>query len=340
MRQYPSEDWMPVAMWVLNHSLSEAKRNEILSGLERVFGVYTAAGVSADQRSTRIVQLLRDLQDALADDGHDDSLARVFRIPDNIRQRAILRAKGNLPVSALRRILLLRAHYAELDALELLPRQVGVAQLLPKHAIPGVASTIEHEQWSGRLGTLALVRGKPGSSDTAASWEQIRQRVVGRAGFASTVVTDLSGVDELTSETLASRQREIVRRIAEFWDIVRDSDGIDLTALSEGELVQSAGGKSLARSRRTRLSDVVATGLLSPGDRLVWERRNKGDEFRVTVTGDGQLELKDGTRVSSPSAACEAVAGSRAQALDAWKRLSDGASLRSIWKIYERRFTR
>ncbi len=342
LRQYPSEEWMPVAMWVLTQPLSDVQRNDALSGLERVFGVYTAAGVSADQRSVRVVQLLRALQDAQSDARRGDTaLANAFRIPDDIRQRAILRIKGSLPTSKVRKILLLRAHYAQLGALELPPRQLGIAQLVPSDAMPGVAPNVDREQWAGRLGTLALVRGESIKADRAGSWEHIRQRIVPQAGMSPSIVTDLSNIDELTSEALGTRHEEIVRLIARFWDIVHDSDGVDLPALTEGELVRSTvGGNSLARSRRILLSDVVARGLLSPGDELVWARPTKGDEFRVTVTGAGQLQLKNGTTVNSPTAACEAVAGSRAAALDVWKRSSDGQSLRSLWKTYARRFAR
>ncbi len=88
-----------------------------------------------------------------------------------------------------------------------------------------------------------------------------------------------------------------------------------------------------------RLADVVATGIISPGDTFTWRRRNLGNVYVVTISPGGTIVLPDGQEVSSPSAAVAALTGtSSAAALDVFVRESDGKKLRDLWDSYRSRF--
>jgi hypothetical protein len=93
--------------------LRESERIRVLTGLERVFGAYTAAGESSGARGTRMVHILRGVEGVRDQSAvwvglgalGTDRIDAVFRVPDDIRQRAILRLKGQLPKSSVRKTL-------------------------------------------------------------------------------------------------------------------------------------------------------------------------------------------------------------------------------------------
>ncbi len=105
---------------------------------------------------------------------------------------------------------------------------------------------------------------------------------------------------------------------------------MDLSLLSSSELEAAVDKRSAARGRQVRLADVVATGIISPGDTFVWRRRNLGNVYVVTISPEGTIVLPDGQHVSSPSAAVSALTGNgSAAALDVFVRESDGKKLRA-----------
>lgn len=339
LRQYPSDEWKSVAMWTLTSPFGEAERSRILSGLERVFGVYTTAGVSADIRGNRVIQILKDLEEFSGRTTHrTNTLEEAFRISDDIKQRAVLRLKGQLPRSGLRKILLLRAHYASVGDITGMPRRLAVAQFVTAKIAVGVQGNLDVELWRGRLGSMCLVNGKVTRFEQADSWDQFRAMIRPEANTVLSPVVDVSAMPTITHGELMDRQNELVKLIAGFWDIERDSDGVYLPTLDEEQLIRSTSGRHMPRSRRIRLVDVIRTGILDPGDVLVWDRVGKGEEYRASVTPNGELQLADGATVSSPSAASAAVSGTSTRALDVWKRSTDGKSLRDMWQIYEKRF--
>ncbi|KRF17675.1 hypothetical protein ASG90_04760 [Nocardioides sp. Soil797] len=83
--------------------------------------------------------------------------------------------------------------------------------------------------------------------------------------------------------------------------------------------------------RRNRLSLLVETGALSPGDTLVWRRPRSGEEFTATITDDGQIRLDDGTVHDSPSGAGKALNGYDANGWTNWRIERTGESLRDAW---------
>ncbi|MET8753429.1 CBS domain-containing protein [Streptomyces sp. NPDC004667] len=65
----------------------------------------------------------------------------------------------------------------------------------------------------------------------------------------------------------------------------------------------------LIEGRRVLVSDLVHAGLLSAGTRLTFRQRRSGQEHLAQVTADGRIELSDGQRFKSPSAAAAAATG-------------------------------
>jgi len=74
----------------------------------------------------------------------------------------------------------------------------------------------------------------------------------------------------------------------------------------------SGGGAALSTTidgRRVRLTDLLDSGLISPGTPLIWERRRLGQTFRASFTDNGSIQLDDGRSFSSPSRAAMEAAG-------------------------------
>ncbi|WP_158073003.1 restriction system modified-DNA reader domain-containing protein [Streptomyces kebangsaanensis] len=74
------------------------------------------------------------------------------------------------------------------------------------------------------------------------------------------------------------------------------------------------------------LGPLLDAGLLEPGQRLVWRRRNLAQRYLAYVTPEGRLRLDDGRIYDSPSGACDAVAHCKVNGWDAW-RTGEGVSL-------------
>ena len=61
--------------------------------------------------------------------------------------------------------------------------------------------------------------------------------------------------------------------------------------------------------RRVRLTDLIDAGLVSPGSRLIWERRRLGQTYRGWLTDNGSIQLDGDGSFSSPSRAAMEAAG-------------------------------
>ena len=59
--------------------------------------------------------------------------------------------------------------------------------------------------------------------------------------------------------------------------------------LLDPDLEAAVDKRSAARGRQVRLADVVATGIISPGDTFVWRRRNLGSVYVVTISAEGTM---------------------------------------------------
>ena len=149
------------------------------------------------------------------------------------------------------------------------------------------------------------------------------------------LTAELANIAECTPQTLQYRQDEMVRLIADHWNIRYDADDTDLSTLNEETLNVKATASS-PTSKRVSIAQVLEAGLLIAGETLVWERPRKGERWVATVTSEGKLRMDDGREDATPTAAARAVGGSSA-GLTVWKRTSNGQKLSDVWKAYRLR---
>lgn len=337
LRQYPASDWKPAAMSVLRLDVPQEGKADLLKRLERMYGANYMAKVSPGKREKRLVRAMRALDDDVRPVEHAD---RIFSVGDDVRLRVVARLKSSLTKKADGKILLYRALMALDGRIPTLPRATTAIQALPPAPIDGIDPKTPLEAWSMRLGGLALSAMKPRDVRTAGNWSAINDKLRSTRGIGKTVVASFPGADTLDDRALQERHGRLVELVADYWDIRRDSDHVDLTRMTEEELGRNMEGKSGGRTKLVRLADVVDSGIIAPGDVFVWRRPNIGDEYSVTVTDSGRLELSDGTSVASPSAAVRALTGTSAAAFDVFVRESDGKKMRELWDTYRRRFSK
>ncbi|MEV7851051.1 CBS domain-containing protein [Streptomyces sp. NPDC088183] len=84
-----------------------------------------------------------------------------------------------------------------------------------------------------------------------------------------------------------------------------------MTDSTVGDREENSPGRAsyLFEGRRVRVSDLVDAGLLAAGARLTFRRKRSGEAHLARVTTDGRIELSDGRRFTSPSAAAAAASG-------------------------------
>ena len=64
-----------------------------------------------------------------------------------------------------------------------------------------------------------------------------------------------------------------------------------------------------ASTASRRIKTLIDAGLLTPGQKLTWHRRNRGEVHEATVTADARLRLADGSVHATASAAASHLAG-------------------------------
>ena len=94
---------------------------------------------------------------------------------------------------------------------------------------------------------------------------------------------------------------------AKIW-VSRDAPDVFHAVL---DLARTASGTWPPResSKPGPIKDLIDAGLLSPGQRLTWHRRNKAETYLATVTADARLRLADGSVHNSASGAAAYIAG-------------------------------
>ena len=334
LRLYDSSDWKPAAMSVLRAQRGDEETTSLLLLLERVYGTAVAARLNPSSRTARVIEFIGALEDG-------ESLNVACSVPDTVRHRAAETISRPLPQSSIRKVLLYHAMVAEHGSFPTrLPRSMGVLCGLPSSHIRGVDEDIDLRAWNKRLGSFILSTIKSRTVSQAPDWDTVvraTHRVMTLGEFAVGSLPSTGG--EIHATDLEKRQRYLTQLILDYWDIRRDSDGVDLSVLSSADLEAAVDKRSAARGRQVRLADVVATGIISPGDTFVWRRRNLGNVYAVTISPEGTIVLPDGQEVASPSAAVTALTGtSSAAALDVFVRESDGKKLRDLWDSYRSRF--
>lgn len=79
-----------------------------------------------------------------------------------------------------------------------------------------------------------------------------------------------------------------------------------------------------------RMQYFFEAGLLKPGDKLIWERRNNDECHTATVDAQGHFHLEDGEVFETPSGAARHLAGYDVSGWRVWARESDRTSLRDL----------
>jgi len=334
LRLYEASDWKPAAMAILSVERSDEEVASLMSSLERLYGTAVAARLVPSSRESIIAKFIAAVEDG-------ESITAACAVSDDTRHRAAKTLSSALPQSSLRKVLLYHAMVADQGGFPArLPRSLGVLAGLPATAIRGVAADVDPRIWNRRLGGLVLTTIKSRTVNQAPDWDTVSRALHEAPTVGALIVGTLpSDRGEISTAALELRQTHLTRSILGYWDIRRDSDGVDLSLLSSSELEAAVDKRSAARGRQVRLADVVATGIISPGDTFVWRRRNLGNVYVVTISAEGTIILPDGTDVASPSAAIKKLTGnSSAAALDVFVRESDGKKLRDLWDKYRSRF--
>ncbi|PLS30497.1 hypothetical protein Uis1B_1642 [Bifidobacterium margollesii] len=365
LNDYPADDWKPVAMWALVHSIRNLgalgvsafadggahshasgsksgetldlhdldRLNGVLGALERVSGIDMLNHQTTLYRRTRFASAIRDL-----DKRRSLQQIRWFNISDDERRRALAHLRGELPLNdEVRRLLLIRANEQKDGGRIIRPRSLRVLRLVPERVgkESSFASWSEsvRDYWAERLGNLVISQTSEKQVEKLDDYTQRRDQMLVHAGSRRFPLTEqLVNIAEMTPKTLQWRQDEMVRLIADYWDIRYDAERVDLSELSEEHLVERT---KIHRpsSRRVTIAQVLDAGLLVAGETFEWVRPRKGERWVATITDDGRMRMEDGTEYPSPTAAARAVGGSSA-GLNVWKRTSNGQKLSDIWKTY------
>ncbi|OXN00811.1 GmrSD restriction endonuclease domain-containing protein [Bifidobacterium vansinderenii] len=360
LNDFPTGEWRPVAMWALTNvgglaeavtaadddatgangliGLSEKRQRKLvklLTALERVTGVDNLARQSSSMRRTRVVQILKDLRKS-----KDLDKSTGFAIGDDERKTALARLRGELQATGtLKKLLLLRANDQRAGMRIVRPRSINVVRILPERIGPNSSfaawpeATRDH--WVDRIGNLVLTSTNEQMIAKLDSYAPRAERILAQhKSLKYPLTAELESVRELTPDVLERRQEEIVHLIAEYWRIRFDADKVDLTTLSEDHLTRG-GRRATNGSKRITIGQVIDAGLLVPGETLVWKRPRLGQEWIATVTRDGRLQLEDGSKHATPTAAARAASGKASGAgLDVWRRQSNGQKLSEIWQTY------
>jgi len=98
-------------------------------------------------------------------------------------------------------------------------------------------------------------------------------------------------------------------------------------ALGLPRLTVRVGGSGLGRRRS--LVDIVAAGLLQPGQIVTWHRASLKQTHAATVTANGLLRTVDGETYATPDSCATALAGYPTKGWKNW-RTEDGVSLQEL----------
>lgn len=125
-----------------------------------------------------------------------------------------------------------------------------------------------------------------------------------------------------------------MRELSEAWGLRYDSDGDDLAALSENELLATRMQEraDVEDGEVQSIGALVDAGRLSPGALLRWERPNLGVVYEATVSAEGRLRLADGREFDTPSRAAKEAAG--IEHVNGWRvwRTASGKTLSDLWR--------
>ena len=310
--------------------------HDVLAALERVTGVDSLNRQTPLNRRTRAASTIRDL-----DKNHTIQQIRGLLITDEDRRNALAHLRGDLQTSpAMKKLLLVRANEQRAGHRITRPRSLNALPIMPEQVASDSSfaswSEATRDHWVNRIGNLALSQANDKQIAGLASYTDRRDRMLLSASSKRFPLTaELADIADCTPQTLQYRQDETIRLIADYWNIRYDAERNDLSTLSE-ESLRVTDTSTSPTSKRVSIAQVLAAGLLIPGETLVWDRPRKGERWVATVTAEGKLRLDDGSEYSTPTAAARAVGGGSA-GLTVWKRTSNGQKLSDVWKAYRLR---
>ncbi|UGQ11287.1 hypothetical protein LO772_31545 [Yinghuangia sp. ASG 101] len=144
----------------------------------------------------------------------------------------------------------------------------------------------------------------------------------------------MSRTIRVDDDVFAALQERAVPLVDTPNSVLRKLLGLDPDPTVTGDDEDDATALTVPRlaGRDKRLAAYLETGVLKPGDRLVWHRRNHRTTYYATVLADGNLrvELPDepARTYGSPSAAASDLAGNPQNGLKVWRLgAADGPTL-------------
>jgi hypothetical protein len=79
------------------------------------------------------------------------------------------------------------------------------------------------------------------------------------------------------------------------------------------------------------VKDLIDSGVLKVGDRLIWKSRIQNSEHEAVVLSNGTLKTNDGTVHKSPTGALKHLNGNKpVDGWNAWRLAKDGSSLSKL----------
>lgn len=362
LRDYPTRDWKPVAMWILVHTLGQlqdpdvqvfansAKENantaqirdgvklcEVLRALERVTGIDSLNMESQLHRRVRACTVIRDLRKGLA-------VQRMsgFIVSKEQQRSAMMHLRGELTISDhMKRLLLVRANEQLSGGRITRPRSLNAIRLVPEHvqANSSFASwpAEQVDYWVDRIGNFVLTQASEKSMSNLSDFADRRSRILQSSSSRLFPLThEIGELADITPQTLVARHNETVRLIAQSWSIQYLESAEDGSEQADVLRVRSGGAhRARPTSKRVTIAQVVDAGLLTPGETLVWERPRKHERWCIVVDKHC-FRSADGRTFASPTAAAKAFGGGNTGGLNVWKRESTGQSLADVWKTYRK----
>ena len=165
--------------------------------------------------------------------------------------------------------------------------------------LPEGESEAGRDQRIHTLGNLTLLTSSLNSKVSNGPWKGIGSKREGLEKHDVLLLNrDLlkSASDQWTDMSIEQRSKSLIEIVLQIWPV---------------PLGHASGySKTLPRIRRKiQLADLIGTGVLAPGSRLI-PRRKKHSDREATLLADGNIEV-DGIVHANPTLAASAIAGKR-----------------------------
>lgn len=219
-----NNDWRPPALWALKTHPDDPKfLNAFLRKLERLAASMLVRRMYATPRAMRYASLLKELDAGVGLD------AGAFQLSDVEKADTLDRLNGQLYLVAPARI------YVLLRLDEILANQPGVSYVhslvTVEHVLPQQPKNdsqwvddFDPEQrvyWTHRLANLVLLNRRKNSSAQRFDFAKKKQRYFsGSNGVATFALTSqVLAKDEWTPDVLKARQRSLLKRLSDEWEL-------------------------------------------------------------------------------------------------------------------------